>query len=442
MAEIRPFKGLKYNDNKVKLEEVITEPYDRITPSMQDDYYKRNRYNVVRIILGKDDDPDHQEKDKYKRAKIYLDEWQRKGILAREDEKALYLYEQEFRVGDKKKKKRMGLIARVKLQDFSSRKVLPHERTFPKHKQDRLNLLRATNTNTGQIFLLYKDDNKKVFEAIQDALKKSKLGAEVKDEDNFTHRLWVIKDKPSIQRIQRAMADKVLIIADGHHRYETSLNYQKEIISTTKGVRGDEPFNYIMMTLFRLDDPGLVILPTYRLVKGLDRLSPESLQELFSANFEISELAWEDTSDRSILKNVQKRVLEENHTFAAYVSQFKKFFIFHLKSEDILDKEIAEQISREWKRLDVTILHSLIIDKLQALCSGPFVQEDNVNYIRNLEEGIKKVEDGEFQMIFLLKPVSLQQIREVVEKGELMPHKSTDFFPKLKSGLVMNPLDE
>jgi len=150
MAEIQPFKGLRYNKEKIKLEEVITEPYDRIPPSLQEEYYKRNPFNVVRIILGKDDDPEYPEKNKYQRAKIYLDEWQNEGILIKEEKKALYLYEQEFLLREENKK-RLGLIARVKLEEFSSRKVLPHEKTFPKHKIDRLNLLRDTNTNTGQI---------------------------------------------------------------------------------------------------------------------------------------------------------------------------------------------------------------------------------------------------------------------------------------------------
>jgi uncharacterized protein (DUF1015 family) len=441
MAEIRPFKGLRYNTKKIKLEKIISEPYDRITPSMQEDYYQRNPYNVVRIILGKDDEPGYPEQDKYQRAKIYLDRWQQEGILLREDKEALYIYKQEFTVGVERKE-RIGLIGRVKLADFASKKVLPHERTFPKYKEDRLKLLKATNTNTEQILLLYEDDKKEVFHAVEAALKKAELGAEVKDEDNFIHRLWIIKEKSGINKIQKAMAHKVLIIADGHHRYETSLNYQKEMLRETNKAKGDEPFNYIMMTLFRLDDPGLVILPTYRLVKGLDKLSSEAIKNLFKRNFEVSELNWEKESDQALLNEVQRRVQSDNHTFAAFISELKKVFIFRLRSEDILDKEITGKKSSEWKRLDVSILHSLIIDKLQAFCSKTFIQEDNVTYIRNLDEGIKKVGNGEFQMIFLLKPVSLRQVRDVVENGELMPHKSTDFFPKLKSGLIMNPLDE
>lgn len=441
MAEIQPFRGIRYNSEKVRLEEVITEPYDRIPPPLQEEYYLRSPYNVVRIILGKDDDPEHPEKNKYRRAKIYLDEWEKKGILIREDQEALYLYEQEFQVKGESKK-RMGLIGRVRLEEFSSRKVLPHEKTFPKHKIDRLNLLRETNTNTGQIFLLYKDDERKVSEALDKALERAVLGAEVKDEIDYVHRLWIIKEKEDIQKIQEAMADKVLIIADGHHRYETSLNYKNELLEQIREVKGDESFHYIMMTLFRIDDPGLVILPTYRLVKGLGKLSKEGLRELLSPYFEITEIEWPDVSDTSPLEEVQERINSESHNLAAFIALFKTFFLFHLKSEDILDQEIKEEKSREWKRLDVAILHSLIIDKLEALSSGPFSLENNVSYIRDLDLGIEKVIDGEFQMIFLLKPTLLPKIREIVEKGEVMPQKSTDFFPKLKSGLVMNPLDE
>lgn len=441
MAEIKPFKGIRYNTQKVKLEEVITEPYDRIPPSLQEEYYKRNPYNVVRIILGKDDDPEHPEKDKYKRANDYLAQWEKEGILVREDQDALYLYEQEFQARNEKKK-RMGLISRVKLEEFSSRKVLPHEKTFPKHKIDRLNLLKATNTNTGQIFLLYSDDDDRVSKTIQEALAKAELGAEVRDEDNFHHRFWIIKDRDDIQRIQEAMADKVLIIADGHHRYETSLNYQKLKAEEQDTVDGTESFNTIMMTLFRIDDPGLIILPTYRLVKGLDKLSDQELKDLLGQYFEISEFDWNDTSDPTAIENVQEKILSGIHALGAFIPQLNKAFVFSLKSEDILDSEITDERSKEWKCLDVAILHSLIIDKLEALSSEPFSLENNVSYIRNLEQGIEKTVKGEFQMIFLLKPVSLFQVREVVENGELMPQKSTDFFPKLKSGLVMNPLDK
>lgn len=438
MAEIRPFRGLRYNSRKISLEEVITEPYDRIPPDLQEEYHRRNPYNVVRIILGKDDDPEHPEKDKYKRARIYLDEWRRKRILLREKKEAIYIYEQEFCSRDGIKKRR-GMIERVKLEEFSSRKVLPHEKTFPKYKEDRLKLLRATEANTEQVFLLYRDEEKRVAKAVEKALKKAVVAADALDEDQNRHRILTVTDNGDIRKIKEAMADKILIIADGHHRYETSLNYRREMVEKMKVIAGDESFHYIMMTLFDLNDPGLVILPTYRLVKGLDKLTEEGLKKYFSSWFEVSETACPDPSDSSVLEKAQQQVETRDHSFAAYVGPFKKIILFRLKSEDILDEAIPER-SKEWRRLDVAILHSMIIDKLAGFTSGPYVEENSVNYIRNLDEGLKKVVDGEYQMIFLLRPVSLQQIKVIVENGELMPHKSTDFYPKLKSGLVMNPL--
>lgn len=441
MAEIQPFRGLRYNPEKIRLKDVITEPYDRIPPPLQEKYYLRNPYNVIRIILGKHDDPDFPGTDQYTRAHMYIESWLRENILIQEDKKALYLYEQDFRLNGMQRK-RLGLIGRVKLEEFSSKKVLPHEKTFPKHKVDRLNLLRATNINTGQIFLLYNDDDSRISRSIEAALQKAEMGAEAQDEDNFLHRIWIIKDHDSIQQIQEALADKILIIADGHHRYETSLNYRREILDGGKEADGNEPFNYVMMTLFRIDDPGLVILPTYRMVRGLDELSEEGLKELLSPFFEISELEWSNIENTTVLEEAHKRVNSEDHVFAAYVAAFKKILIFRLKSEDLAEKEILGERSKEWKRLDVAILHSLIIDKFETLTTEAFSLENNVSYERNLEQGIQKINEREFQMIFLLKPVSLEQIRTVVENGELMPQKSTDFYPKLKSGLVMNPLDE
>jgi uncharacterized protein (DUF1015 family) len=220
------------------------------------------------------------------------------------------------------------------------------------------------------------------------------------------------------------------------------LNYQKLKAEDQDTVEGTESFNYIMMTLFRIDDPGLIILPTYRLVKGLDKLSDQEFKDLLGQYFKITEFDWHDTSDPTAIENIQEKVLGGTHIFGAFIPQLNKAFVFSLKSEDILDSEISDERSKEWKCLDVAILHSLIIDKLEALSSEPFSLENNVSYIRNLKQGIEKTVKGEFQMIFLLNPVSLFQVREVVENGELMPQKSTDFFPKLKSGLVMNPLDE
>ena len=435
MAIIKSFRAIRYNPERVNLRDVITEPYDRITPAMQDDYYQRSTYNVVRIILGKDDEP-HPEKNKYKRAKIYIDEWLKEGIFIREDKKALYIYQQKFRV-DGKEMVRNGLIGAVKLEEFSSKKVLPHEKTFPKPKEDRFNLLTATNTNTEQIFLLYDDEDGKIRNLLESALKNAKKAFSVEDEDGITHSLFIITDDETIREIQKLLAPKSLIIADGHHRYETSLLYKKENEKRRKSE--EEPFDYIMMTLFAIQDENLVILPTHRLVKGLKTLD-FSFEDILSPYFEVKEEKEPERDDEWM--EVRRLIKGEKHSFIAYFPAFKKIFKLKLKEGSDWMTFMEKEKSPEWKSLDVSILHSLIFKKMDSLFEGGFSVEKNISYVRNILDGIKQVKEGKYQGIFILNPVRLEEIKKVVERGELMPEKSTDFYPKLKSGILMFPLDE
>lgn len=435
MAIIKGFRAIRYNPEKVNLKDVITEPYDRITPSMQDDYYKKSLYNVVRIILGKEDEP-HPEKNKYLRAKIYIDEWLKDGILIREDKKALYIYQQKFRV-DGREMVRNGLIGAVKLEEFSSKKVLPHEKTFPKPKEDRFNLLTATNTNTEQIFLLYDDEDGKIRNLIESSLKKAKKAFSVEDEDGITHTLFIIREEETIKETQNLLALKSLIIADGHHRYETSLLYKKE--NEKRRRSEEEPFDYIMMTLFGIQDENLVILPTHRLVKGLKTLD-FSFEEILSPYFEVRGERKPERDDEWI--EISKLIRGEKHSFIAYFPSFKKIFKLKLKEGSDWMSFMEKEKSPAWKSLDVSILHSLIFKKMNPLFEGGFSVEKNISYVRNILDGIKQLKEGKYQGIFILNPVSLEEIKKVVENGELMPEKSTDFYPKLKSGILMFPLDE
>lgn len=434
MAIIKSFRAIRYNPEKVNLKDVITEPYDRITPAMQEEYYKRSPYNVVRIILGKDDEP-HPEKNKYKRAKIYIDEWLKNGIFIREDKKALYIYQQKFKV-DGMEMVRNGLIGAVKLEEFSSKKVLPHEKTFPKPKEDRFNLLTATNTNTEQIFLLYDDEEKRIRNLIESAIKKAEKAFSVEDEDGIIHSLFVIKDEDIIKEIQKLLAPKTLIIADGHHRYETSLLFKRENEKNRKSE--EEPFDFIMMTLFALQDENLVILPTHRLVKGLKL--EFSLEEVLHPYFDVKEER-EPEKDEEWLR-IRELIKGEKHSFIAYFPFFKKIFKLKLKEETDWISFMEKEKSLAWKSLDVSILHSLIFKKMEPFFEGGFHVEKNIGYVRNILDGIRQVKEGKYQGIFILNPVSLDEIKKVVENGELMPEKSTDFYPKLKSGILMFPLDE
>lgn len=435
MAIIKSFRAIRYNPEKVNLKDVITEPYDRITPAMQEDYYQRSPYNVVRIILGKDDEP-HPEKNKYRRAKLYIDEWLKNGILIRENKKALYIYQQKFKI-DGKEMTRTGLIGAVKLEEFSSKKVLPHEKTFPKPKEDRFNLLTATNTNTEQIFLLYNDEDDRIRNLIESAIKKAEKAFSFEDDNGIIHSLYIIKEEKTIKEIQNLLAPKTLIIADGHHRYETSLIFRRENEKNRKSE--EEPFDYIMMTLFAIQDENLVILPTHRLVKGLKTLD-FSFEKILSPYFAVEE-GKEPETDYDFL-NLRELIKGEKHSFIAYFPSFKKIFKLKLKEDSGWMDFMEKERSPAWKSLDVSILHSITFKKMDTLFEDGFSVEKNINYVRNILDGIRQIKEGKYQGIFILNPVGLEEIKKVVENQELMPEKSTDFYPKLKSGILMFPLDE
>ncbi len=435
MAIIKAFRAIRYNPEKVNLKDVITEPYDRITPSMQEEYYKRSPYNVVRIILGKDEEP-HPERNKYKRARLYLEDWLKEKILIREEKRSLYIYQQKFNV-DGEEKIRNGLIGAVRLEEFSTKKVLPHEKTFPKPKEDRFNLLSATNTNTEQIFLLYDDEDGKIRGIIDSAIQNAEKAFSIEDEDQITHALFILSDQKYIEEIKNSLSEKILIIADGHHRYETSLLFKKEREKDRKFE--EEPFDYIMMTLFSLQDRNLVILPTHRLVKGL-KTTEFSLKETLSPYFKVEER--EEPKNENEWNKITEMIRGEKHSFIAYFAFFKNLYKLTLNKESKWMENMLEDKSPEWKSLDVSILHSLIFKRMDSYFEGGFNVERNLSYVRNIVDGIKQVKEGKFQGIFILNPVSLEEIKRVVEKGELMPEKSTDFYPKLKSGILMFPLNE
>ena len=289
MAKIFPFRGLRYNPSKVKLAEVVTQPYDKITPEMQDRYYGSSPYNLVRIILGKPQAGDNEQESVYTRAAASLQQWRSDGVLVPDDEPSLYLYTQTFRVpGDTSGAvmERRGFIALGQVEDYDQKVVFRHEQTLSKPKADRLNLLRATQSHFGQIFMLYSDPAAEIDAALRQS---GPPTAEVRDEYDVLHRMWKISDPGVIQAVQAKMADKKLIIADGHHRYETALNYRNEMRKQA-GARASEPYERVMMTFVNMDAPGLVILPTHRVVFGLEDFSIFGMVAKLQVNFEVEDL--------------------------------------------------------------------------------------------------------------------------------------------------------
>ncbi|MEO0160872.1 MAG: DUF1015 domain-containing protein [candidate division WOR-3 bacterium] len=416
MPEVRPFKGIRYNLSKIKnLSDVITQPYDQITDEMEREYKKRSPYNFVNLVLTHYADG-HDRKWEYENAKNCVANWLKEGIFIQEKEESIYPYFQEFTL-DGKKLVRKGFICRLRLEELGKGSILPHEKTLSKPKEDRLNLTRITKKDFEPVFLLYTDPQNRVMELIEGALQTPLL--EVVDDRGITHKLWRISDNELLKKITDQIQNSTLVIADGHHRYETALNYLKELGEVGK----EHPANFKMVTLVNIQDPGLVILPTHRLVMNLK-------------DFDITEFiekADKFFSFRKVGKDELKTELEKEreHAFGFYGPQG----VYLLKLKDITPlRQLLPDRSQEYQELDVTILHTLLIEEILGI--KPEKTEEHIRYQRGIKETMDRVDAGEFQFAFLLNPTRPEQVQAVAMKRERMPQKSTDFYPKLISGLV------
>ncbi len=440
MAVIMPFKGLRYNDGKIKdLALVTTPPYDIIAPDDQNRYYENHPNNIIRIELGKDCEDDNEANNKYTRAGSYLDDWIKKKILVFEDMPALYIYDQEFAVSEYEYASRRGIIAAVKLSEFSEGVVLPHEYTMPKAKTDRYNLMSATNANISQIFSLY-SDNHRAASILDDYASSNPPDINYINSLDITERLWVVTDTNIINEAVCRFKDKQLFIADGHHRYETALNYRRSMASKNPGHSGDEPYNYVMMTLVDMDDSGLLIHPTHRVIRGFHDLNTERFLQFAERYFEISKIEFNKSFGPGYIPTQIKHSLEQSSAFGKSIGYFdgkgKWYYIFKLRDPSAVEKILPEK-SPALRELDVTVLHSLILEPYFQIDAENLSMEKSLLYTRNIVEAMNRVQFGEYQCAFIMNPPMVSQVKEVSLAGEKMPQKSTYFYPKPTTGLVM-----
>ena len=468
MARIYPFRALRYDPQKVRMEDVVTQPYDKITPAMQQAYYDRSKYNLIRVILGKreptDTDafaPDAAETPQhnvYTRAAESLTSWRKKAVLREEAEPALYGYAQTYTVpGTQEIRERRGFIALGHLYDYADHVVYRHEQTFPKHKSDRLALFKATRAYCEQIYMLYSDPAFTAEELIFESAGGSGAPArpadlEIRDEYDVLHRVWKLTDRHLINLIVTAMQDKKLIIADGHHRYETSVAYMHERaaqLGLSPGTSDDEspsnladephanpltpafPEAAMMMTFVNMDAPGITILPTHRVVFNL-ATAYDNLVENAAPYFEIAPL---ESADLGLLENTPG--------VAFLVAYPQGFSLFQARPEAIRArlKQLHPEITDRQAALDVVQLHRLVLEDLLHLTHESIANTENIRYLRDPAEAIAQIQAGEANLAFLIKPVTLDQLRDISLSGDVMPQKSTDFYPKLLSGLAMYALD-
>ncbi|MEM0493212.1 MAG: DUF1015 domain-containing protein [Candidatus Thermoplasmatota archaeon] len=429
MVTIKPFKGLTYNKEKIKtLDDVMSPPYDIISENMQNELYNKHEYNFVRLILGKQYPSDSDNDNRYTRAKKLFDEWQRIGVLIDSPGEAIYPYEIEYKVKGAKKTFN-GFFTLLRL-DPEYKQVKAHEKTLAKPKADRLNLMRTCHANLEPIELLYMDENDHIQDMINQATDEPIIS--VKGYDSFKHSLWMINNEETIKKITDEFKNKILFIADGHHRYQTSINYAIEQKEKTGDNNPDASFNYIMVVLSNMYHPGLSILPTHRLVK-IPGFKPESFLESMKKYFEIEENKIKtinyDKTSKKIIKSIESK---KEHKFAMYHK--KKYYIFTLKDESVMD-EIASEHSKTWRLLDVSILHKLILEKGLGINDANL--EDHIKYTKSESEAVKVVDEGLYDLSFLINPTRIEELKSIADEKEYMPQKSTYFLPKMLSGLVM-----
>lgn len=429
MVWISSFRGLLYNQEKIEnFSQVVAPPYDIISPESQEGYYQKNPYNVIRLILNKQFPTDTDLNNRYTRSAETFKEWLSNKVLIESCEPALYLLEETY-MYQNNLITRKGFIAIMRLEDFrlqEHKQVLPHERTHSKAKIDRLNLMRNCKANFCQIFGLYSDPTYSIIKALEQEARDKPL-IDILDEDGIRHSLWAITEPSVIETVIEIMKDKSVIIADGHHRYETALNFSKEMAKKNPAHTGQEPYNWVMFYLANTEDKGTIILPTHRLVKNisLNVKLMEKIEDFFTI---------EKIQDLKTMLALMKKDTDK-HIFGMYCGN-NDYYLLRLRDIRAMDTLLSENKSSAWKTLDVSILQIILINYILQIKNI----ETDLSYTKDETDAIKLVEAGQYQLAFFLNPTRINQLQEVTTAGELMPQKSTYFYPKLLSGLVINRL--
>ncbi len=435
MADVQPLQGIRYNAEATgNLAQVTTPPYDVISEEAQTRYYARNPYNIIRLELGMDEPDDTSLNNRYTRAAATFAEWRVNSILQQEHAPCYYTYQQIFAYNGQTYT-RTSLLARVRLEPWNARIVLPHEHTLAKPKDDRLKLLRACVTNLSPIMSLYDDPQGRMRRLLSPYAETAEV--KITDEMNEVHLLRSISDENLIALIQNFFAERQLYIADGHHRYETALNYREEVRAMHRKLDPNDAANFALMALTDIDDPGLLVLPTHRLLFGLDqdvlkKLTSQDLARFFS----VYKLEGAEASHDTLLERLAIMAASQP---SFVLSTAQKTWLLCLNGAGKARMEESSH-SNAWNELDVAIAHTLILEDILGLKAEDMTAGTHIRYSRNSQQALDSVQTGEAQASLLLNATQVKQIRDVAIVDDRMPQKSTYFYPKLVTGLVMNPL--
>ncbi|MBC2715026.1 MAG: DUF1015 domain-containing protein [Desulfobacteraceae bacterium] len=440
MAEIIPFQGILYNTEKIKkISDVVTPPYDVISVKERDAFYERHPNSVVRLDKGKATETDTDQDNPHTRAAAYFQNWLKDKILVEDSDPALYLTAVEFNVSDKPVT-RFGLIARVRLEPFDKGIVLPHEKTFSKVKTERLELIKACHANFSQIFSIFSDQTN-ILGLLTSCVENMAPVFDFKDDAGHRHQLWRITDPLIHQKVSDAFKEKKLFIADGHHRYETALNYRKWLIENNSEFTSDHPANYTMMYLCSIQDPGLVILPTHRLLTTILKETRDSFLQKAETFFDIEKHSFDPSDPISTQQQLHQEmaITPGKHKFGVFIKNRPEYYILKLKP-GVMDNVFGSEIEAPLKKLDVIVLTRLIFVKLLGFDDDMLDDHDLINFTSKEINAITAATTGTHDMAFILNPTTNEQVTRIAEKGLIMPRKSTYYFPKAISGQVMRSL--
>jgi uncharacterized protein (DUF1015 family) len=423
MAQIKPFNGLLYNKKKISdFKKVVAPPYDVISPEERDALYRLSPYNVIRLILGKETGKDSAKNNKYTRARETMAEWVTVSVLVKDDKPAIYIYRQTYKDGARTKV-RTGFISIMKIEDPDNG-VLPHEKTLAKPKIDRLNLIKEVRANLSPIFSLYYDKKRATSRLLNKFAGGNPPAVDI-SVDGVTHQLWRLTDVKAISAVRKDMAKRKIVIADGHHRYEVARGY-RNLMRWKKNY--NKNVDYVMNYFTNIEEAeNVTIFATHRLLKNTDGFDPDSSERLLKPFFDVSYFTNLKGMYNALTKNCSRP------SFGIYAGD-RKYILIVLKKGINLTKVIPGDKSPQWKELDVAVLHELVIKNLLCLKDS----EDNVKYVRGIDQADKLVKSGDYKIAFFLNPTRAKQVQEVAEKGDTMPQKSTYFYPKLLTGLVIN----
>jgi len=419
MADIIPFRGILYNPEKVDASLTTAPPYDIVTPEFKEELYRKDPHNIIRIDFGKDSDSDSEHENRYTRAAAYLSDWLSEGTLIRDPEPSFYSYEINYVINGRSLKTR-GFLGAVKLEELGSGKIHPHEMTYSKPKSDRLNILRYCDANTSPIYSLY-SSREKITSAILDDLVKTAPFIDAVDGDGFRHRLWRISNSASINSIIKEMSDRDIFIADGHHRYETALAFQKEMRGKGLIKTGKEPFNYALMFLSNMEDEGLTLLPTHRIV---EINSDINIKETLKKYFNLEKIGPVETTEEQARQQMFRAMEGKVHSFGMFLVNTGSYYTLSFNGTAI-EIDLPECL----KTLDVSVLHKFVFEDLLKIGHYEYEMDPAI--------AVNRAKKGPFEAVFFLNSTKINDLKEVALAGHRMPPKSTYFYPKLLTGMVM-----